>query len=254
MNDVRRFLRFTLPGIACILQLFLALLIAGDLKLGGFEVFSEKAGMAIGTVLGAFLLSGGLGYLLAQLYWGLYWFGPICKKVAIDHRPLLKELSAKFENNFKIVNIQKEDIIDRLSKRDAWIIVTYHFDAKLEAKKGMFEVQNMSNRLMDVTHSLGATLMGSVLAIIAWILIHGQRIITNNTCLKLQDCLVPIGWIIVILIMQSAYKSSLNAHEKLADTKFANDVIKKLKSGKSFSIFYPHPEGPKNMPHSQKSD
>ena len=70
MNEIRRFLRFTLPGLACVLELAVACEFTGVLSSADLSTKDLAAGL--GMALSGFLASGALGYLFAILYFALY--------------------------------------------------------------------------------------------------------------------------------------------------------------------------------------
>jgi len=72
MDEVRRFLRYTLPGLATVILFMIAL----SLTEGCFVrrlFFDKDSSQNIGLVLTLFLGSGALGYLFANIYFSLYW-------------------------------------------------------------------------------------------------------------------------------------------------------------------------------------
>ena len=242
MNEVQRFLRYTIPGITTVFLFILASIISNDININEVIYSGQDNLKSIGAIIGSFLLTGGLGYITAQLYWGLYWFGPLKSIIAIEHRPMLKELTETYNGKFFIKDLNNTSLeIDKLSKRDAWNIVTYYFESKESDGKELLEKYSMNNRLVMVTHSLGATIVGAIIAFLAWLSFH----IVSNWCIFFQlsflTKVIIVSWITIILIMCNAYWSSLKAHENLSNTHFANAVIRevqKLKYTEEINIHY----------------
>ncbi len=72
MDDVKRFLRFTFPGITSVIFLLAALIISDYNALNMRDHFTYSNSNIVGIVFGLFIASGGLGYIYSQIYWGLY--------------------------------------------------------------------------------------------------------------------------------------------------------------------------------------
>jgi len=120
-------------------------------------------------MIGAFLASGALGYILANIYFGLYW-SPIVKGfIAIDHLSLLRNLESA-----KIIDIvdEKDNKRDIKNKRDAWNIITQFWHARVENDDQIRGINRITDRLTDITHALGATCLGTIIGLIIWIGFH----------------------------------------------------------------------------------
>lgn len=67
MDEVRRFLRYTLPGLAGVIQFLIALSIT-DACIVSKIVSVKDQTQSLGLALTIFIGSGGLGYLFANIY------------------------------------------------------------------------------------------------------------------------------------------------------------------------------------------
>jgi len=73
MDEVKRFLRFTLPGMVTVGQLLLAAYVSNrDSVLHLFSSLQSQKDVT-GLALAALLSSGALGYVLASIYHSLSW-------------------------------------------------------------------------------------------------------------------------------------------------------------------------------------
>ncbi len=227
MNEVRRFLRYTLPGIACTIQLLIALSIS-DLNIVSNLLLSMDNKSSIGVVLAAFLASGGIGYLFAILYFSLYWSRPFLQAVAIDHKILFQDLSSIVE----IKNAKGDTIsIDALNKKEAWKISTRYWFSKYKDSNCIKGINSTMDRLVDVTHALGATIIGSIITMITWLFIHHQFYSLTFTILVI--------WIIFVIMMMKTYWGTLKSIQSLSNSTLT-EVIKEQyrKTGSPVIIWY----------------
>jgi len=67
MDEVRRFLRYTLPGLSALIQLLIGLSIT-DSGIVCKILSAKDLTQSLGIILTIFIGSGGLGYLFANIY------------------------------------------------------------------------------------------------------------------------------------------------------------------------------------------
>ena len=240
MDEVRRFLRFTLPGIACAIQLIIALSISDADKVHAFlEVTGFKDSVAL--VLTAFLASGGLGYIFAIVYFALYWLKPLASFTAIDHCIPLKRL----EQYIEIRELSETEIpsetgdsskrliaISSLSKRQAWLIATRYWLCNSEQIDRIKSINPTIDRLVDVTHAMGATIVGSVLTIIAWICIHFIAFEKPFRFWSLS--LGSVIWLALLALMLESYSKTREARQSMFNSTLTETILEAY-----------GPEGPK---------
>lgn len=221
MNEVRRFLRFTLPGIACALQLIIAISISDKNQLNSF-LGTATGKESIGLVLAGFLASGALGYILSTIYFALYWLRPIAKRVAIDHLTLFEQMNS-------YITIKGPDgksiLVTDLSKRTAWVIATRYWFSRYEKSECIKSINPTIDRLIDVTHGLGATIIGSILTIVAWTCIHWYVLSKSFGLLVVA---VVAVWAGLLTLMIISYIQTLEAVQSLINSTLAETIVEQF--------------------------
>lgn len=268
-SQLSAFFRFSIPGFACLVELGIALAISDRSATADF-LKSIGGDTSIGLVLGTLLASGGLGYILAQLYWALYWTWPFSRLVAVDHLSLLcslvksehleiitiREQGNKYvvthtEQRWKLVNEGNRRI--ELTKRDAWRIVSQYWPSQ-QAKdedEELHGVYPVNSRLLDVAHSLGATIIGTALSFLAWFSIHYWAIESNRHSfyqyvLKSDHCSNSYGlevsivmYMIVMCALCMCYWRTLKAVQSIANSTLAKKIMEESRrNGKRTRMYY----------------
>jgi len=233
MDEVRRFLRFTLPGLACVITLLIAFSFSDPSAIGQL-LKSAWADKTLGVVIGVFLASGGLGYILANIYFSIYWSWPFSRVIAINHRSLLTSLN----DNLEIVDISGKKLnLQRISKRDAWTIVTQYWFSQIEGSNNIKGINSTTDRLVDFTHSLGATFIGILLSFAAWTYVHFFTLNPTEFNILSKDSFVVTMWIIYLLLICLAYLRTLKALESIVNSTVAEKIRKDSKQEK-IKIYY----------------
>jgi len=191
MEEVRRFLRFTLPGLVCIIELIIALSITNPSKISSIYNKSHAA------YLGVFLASGGFGFLLSIIYFGIY--RVFYEFMGADHRKLFRSLKREKNGKFRINDLDGEELSPHtLSKRDSWALVCKLWYSKIEENKEFKGLNNLSDRIIDISHGLGATFVGTLLSYLAWYYIQYTSNIPFYTFINL---VVSACYFLIILII-----------------------------------------------------
>ncbi len=186
MEETRRFLRFVLPGLIFILELFIFFYFSYSDKTINVIKESLKIG-GIGVVIIAFLASGAIGYLLSFIYHTLF-------KANIDHR--------KMVNNARKANLvelcDQDNNLDKLSEdkdiryKGAWRIVTSLWHERKEQCKSIKAANQRIDSLSDIMHGSGTSMFGSLLASILW-LVYTTKSSTDPTWpMFIAPILLPI--------------------------------------------------------------
>ena len=235
MDEVRRFLRYTLPGLSAVIQLFIWLSITDYDVL--FKILSAKDLIqSLGIVLTIFIGSGGLGYLFANIYFSLYWSRPFSRLVAIDHLTLLEGLRKEM---IMIVDMYGKEHINDLSKREAWTIITQYWHSKVEDNIKIKGVNKITDRLTDVTHGLGATFIGSLSAFASWIIIHLHFSEASVFFSSKGILLVLFLWAILIILLGLAYHRTNLALQSIANSTLTDIVCNEYQAvGHKIKIYY----------------
>jgi hypothetical protein len=227
MSEVQRFIRYVFPGLAVLLQVAAAVTVSSDAK--------ALAGMvqAIGSPTGALttvLASGGLGYVLANVYFALYW--RLSSPMTLDHRPLLMDIRESVV--FKRLSGHDVDIdINRLTKREAWTIVVgfWHSRHRKRVIKGN---RPFVDRLVDNVASLGATIVGSAFAFLMHVLYSTSSLLCQGkgAPIDLGVVTVIVLWAILILCFCLAHQLANQALQRIVNTAIAQVVTQAKEVGK----------------------
>ncbi len=232
MDEVRRFIRYTLPGLTCITVLLLALLISDRTQVISFLI-NVKEENAIGLILSTLLISGALGFILANIYFSILWLTPN-NVIAIDHLNLLFKLNKYLsivDENDKSINIST------FSRREAWEIITklwYWNKASLDNMKSMHE---WLDRIIDLSHGIGAVLIGMIFSFVSWLFLHLCILSKLFNCKT--DILVILLWIVIFIAFFINYYRTQKTIERLSNsiiTKFIKEYFSKKR--KKYKIYF----------------
>jgi hypothetical protein len=211
MDEVRRFLRYTLPGMASLGQLFLAVYFTSSPTiLLLLKKLDSQAGLISG-VIAVFITSGAIGYILASAYHTAYW--TIFSFFSIDHLTIVRKLISRGE---LVVSDSNGDLIpeDKLEKRDAWTILTYYWHSNLEESKELIGLNKITDRLADFTHAHGASFLGAVLGLLVWFFWFSGFAVGLWSCV---DWMVLVYWLILLMIYGAGHRFSNKALESMAN-------------------------------------
>jgi hypothetical protein len=223
MDEVRRFLRFSIPGIVAIIELLISLAIADNSSFAEL-IKSIDNYNSFGLILGLLLGSGGLGYIFANIYLSLIWLPWLRNVFAIDHLRLFRDLEGKLN----ILDSHRKAISpEELSQRDAWTITSRYWYSQLKGKEN-YEIKGinvLTDRLTDHAHALGATIIGAILAGLTWYYIYSH--IWNNTpCLNFEFLIPFFSFIILLALISHAYFLAKTSLENMANSTIINKVLK----------------------------
>ena len=229
MDEVRRFIRYSLPGLACALQLLILLGIS-KCYFGKPDISLNDINLA-GAAFVAFFISGALGYILSIIYFALYWKWPLKKWIAIDHRCLFEKSSDR--NYIKLIRLNKDEQNTTLDKREAWVIVARFWNTIIKADGDFKEINSFNDRLVDITHSIGSAIIGFILTFIFWIVIIYKNVRDISTCFI---CVVLVIFLYLIFLFCRAYWQSHKALQSISNSTII-DYISKQKI-KPLEILY----------------
>jgi len=175
MDEPKRFVRYVLPGLAATLELCLLLFILEPCWMFNFvsSQFSKEKGL--GVALAVLVASGGLGFMLANLYYAVLWC-PLFNlrwfsSCAIDHRRAVCEADAEgiiclvqqtAEEKYRGVEIRVEP--GRISRKEAWRIVTALWHARIGSSVMLKKANARTDTLTSAVHGLGTLLLGTAIA------------------------------------------------------------------------------------------
>ncbi len=211
MDEVKRVLRYTLPGMASLSQLLLAVYFtrspAIELLLKNLD---SHTGL-IGGVIAVFITSGVVGYILASAYHTAYW--TIFSWFSIDHLTIVRNLISLDK---MVVTDSNENPIPKknLNKRDAWKILTYYWYANLEESKELKGLNKITDRLADFTHAHGTSFLGTTLGLLVWFFWFSDFAVGILSC---RDYMVLGYWLILLIIYGTGHHFSNKALESMAN-------------------------------------
>jgi hypothetical protein len=180
-DEGRRFLRYVIPGLVYGVETLLFLYIV----MPGFTVcvlakLNDKH--ALGAIVGAFLVSGALGYIFAAVHHWVHWH--LCFEEGIfDHRPIIKKLYAEQQYAKKRIPLNKEELTrlnneekEREMAESISLALWYRYMKEKDLGKEQIDL------LGHQAHGLGTARIASIFAILTtvWLSVqHG----TPNLCL-----------------------------------------------------------------------
>lgn len=227
MEEFRRFMRYTLPGIVCILLLLSSLLISDFKTLKSCFINLGDPKLNIGIIIGAFFASGGLGYLFSIIYFSIIWSKLLRKMLANDHRKILFDLRNKIE----IIDVTEKPIYpESLTQRDAWAIMTQFWIANLEENIVIKGATPFINRTSDIMHSLGAIIIGTAIMLILWIYLHFIALSESLYNFGFNDIIAIFFWLVMLFIFFVDFQSTRKSLQSIINITFT-DVIQQ-KAGK----------------------
>jgi len=211
MDEVRRFLRFTLPGMASLGQFLLAVYFTRSQTIVALYQKLDSQADLIGAVVAIFISSGAIGYILASAYHPVYW--TIFSWISIDHLTIVRKLILRGE-----LEVTDSDGIlipgNKLKKRDAWTIITYYWHVNLEESKEFIGLNKLTDRLVDFTHAAGATFLGTTIGLLLWFFWHSGF---TNGIVSCRDYMVLVYWLILLMIYGAGHRLTNKALESMVN-------------------------------------
>lgn len=230
MIEVKRFMRYTIPGLSSVFVFLISCFFSPDIKkiLCKIDV-SENI---IGVVFAGFLASGALGYILSNIFFSISWFPGLQKIFSLDHKPFLQGIENKIKL-FKLeIGEEKEVEIEKIKQRDAWTIITREwFIRKDNPKVKSFENKNES--LTDILHSIGTTLVGLIMSLVIWFFLFFVHIEKWNKECILSFILIILVFILLIIVFFFNFWRTKEASQALINSVmyevFTDEYIKNRK-------------------------
>jgi hypothetical protein len=135
------------------------------------DQFSHEKGFGFAVTI--FVGSGGLGFILANLYHALLWcrlldHPKLCSHT-IDHRQAIGE--ARSERILCLVRQEDQRRypveMNQLSRKEAWRVLTALWHARIGSSNMLDRANARTDSLTSIVHGLGTLLMGTLIAAIA---------------------------------------------------------------------------------------
>jgi len=212
MDEVQRFLRYVLPGLVFVIELFIFFCISDKLCTVYWVVKHGGAGPAVGLFLG----SRAIGFILANIYHSFYgrW-----RPFATDHRCLFPETPP----GFRAVNLSGHSVYN-LTKREAWTIIAQycHSQMKLSSGKDIQGMALIADRLVTIGHAIGTTVIGTFLSIFTWgfmqSYVFGRSLCSINSAARYSILFV---WVLILVFLLISYCRTIKALERIVNSTLA---------------------------------
>ena len=236
MHDVQRFMRYVLPGSACILQLFVMLLLFHPFLIKrGLEWMARNnlQGGDLGVAAGAFLASGALGYLLACIYFFFFW--NLEKRMLPEHKPLLQALNEETRGRFEMRSYEGEPLrnMEEFSKRDALIAVTQFLHWEKTRSKEIKGFLEHSDSLLHLYHGLGAYVVGSFFCLPAYVI--SVRWFDE---LSSWDLFALLLWILFLGTLCFSWVKARNKFARLVNNVMFTRIMAQVSNGKKVTMYF----------------
>jgi hypothetical protein len=212
MDEVRRFMRYVLPGMVFMTEILTYFAFSDGTRLGGW-LRPVTSGDTVATAVAVLFGSGAIGFLFANIYHSMYWS---LECIAIDHLCLFRPP----KRGFRAVDIDG-NVIASLSKRDAWSIVTryIHVESALSGGEEIKGMREITDRLVTITHSIGTTIVATFLSVFAWALALVYVLDESVTSLwPLPLIWVTAIWFLLLVVLSIGYWRTAKALERIANS------------------------------------
>lgn len=173
MEQAERFFRYIVPGLTMIIEFFAYVCISQLLLL--FFPFSRDVSFSYfigrmtntGIAALAFLASGGIGFLLGVAHYTIVWSEWATKgklKIGADLWNFLQQ--AELQGWLKLGCGNNDVGTTKLTKRGAWRVVTSYLSTRAETSPRIKGAIPRMERLANLVNGLGTTWVGSVFALL----------------------------------------------------------------------------------------
>lgn len=226
MNEVRRFLRYVLPGLGFFIEIFLYLLISAPEQV----ITNIKAYISFTTITGSalalFVGSGGVGYLFSTVHHVLFhrnwsWYPRVDKRnlINIVQREGLLLLPVNFTPVTHLIPTLNE----------AWSMCAAVWHERIEVTSLINSINPHNETLSDIMHGSGASYIGSFIAIFFFAFLSVNLKYLNSWCS------IPFWAAFVIALAMNYlhrinYKNSCEHFQRVTDTAFA-DALRSSEEG-----------------------
>ncbi|MBI5375522.1 MAG: hypothetical protein HZA77_08810 [Candidatus Schekmanbacteria bacterium] len=168
MEDARRFLRYVLPGLVFLIEVFSYLLISASTE---FVKFLKDIAVNISFPISIFLASGGIGFILGIFYRTLY-KSRMFDSLVVNHHSQLSDSISRGWLKLQNRENKQEFKINELSRNGAWRIQAVIWHERRNSNEIIKSADSLTDRLGDISHGLGTALIGAIIAVPVWIVAH----------------------------------------------------------------------------------
>jgi hypothetical protein len=192
MTEVRRFLRYTIPGLVFLLSLFIGLCLT-DVKvaLGSLQKIEKINGVI--AILFAVGVSGGMGYIFSVIYQLIREITPLRWNYNAALNILInKRMFVNSNGNTPIHDI------DKIGKRERLVLFNTLYFSYIPYSKSLRNIERYIYVLTDIMHGIGASFFGILAALIFWIyFVFFIGLLGNHNVIY---CIIGITFFIILLI------------------------------------------------------
>ncbi|HTF03281.1 MAG TPA: hypothetical protein VK826_04615 [Bacteroidia bacterium] len=228
MDEAKRILRYTLPGLV-----YLILLIACAIVLKPIlfkESLSATVNLGVGEIVGGFILAGGLGYLFSITYFGLYWI--VMRWTGLKHIYNHKNVLNSLEQQGKICIYYPDSSPAKIKdNREAWYVVNVYWHSRVKESRA---IEGMTNKLdsyySDITSSLATTFLAVIWSFGTFIAILNHDVFPNASTGGLAFCFALYG-LFAILIPINWYRT-YKSYEAMINIAFVTEINKEYEQKK----------------------
>ena len=224
MDEVRRFLRFTLPGMAILGQLLLAIGITDTEAIKDFaNAFGGQIDL-IKAAAAAFISSGAIGFVFSSIYNTSYWILPFFGRVPLS---FLRRLVSDKKLMIKDFNGNEITECGITSRRDAWTILTYYWYKnidKTDDSKQSLGLSIITDRLTDFRHAPGTMFIGTLFGAIIWLLFLKYSHRSGCEAWTCTDCILVACWLFLLFIYGAGFYMADKALEKMGVAEISSHI------------------------------
>lgn len=168
MQEATSFLRYVLPGLISIVEFLGYILISGDPSPGRIGEWTKDTGL----VAGAFLASAALGAL-----WGVIYYQVVdcIDRLKINYSLPFEEAQSRKWVKLECYRQGRELQGTKLTEKGAWRVGGSYFSTRAEVSKSIKGADRRMNRFADLVHGLGATWVGSFMALVFFLIVNISR-------------------------------------------------------------------------------
>jgi|GEM_PF-6835094 len=221
LNEFRSYFRYAIPGALSVLLYFLALVIGGDSIIGMLRL--QKVTGLLGWTVSAFVSSGALGYIYANVYMAIYWFYAREHLLGQSTKEMLIALAGK--NLLRIEGVEAEN----LETKDAWLVATQIWYHDISPKHK--EYQQHHEWYNHLVHSLGAAIVGTLVAALAWTI---TKLNMHTLFVAHSDTFVLAGWPMFVWALCRCYRMTLSSWATMS-----NNMIRQYYEDSFDNVFAP---------------
>jgi hypothetical protein len=216
MQEAQRFFRYVVPGLTLFIEAGIYLLLSGDICFSQLIKISNNIAVAIS----ALLASGAIGFLLGVFYYTLIWRRPFIK-IAIDHRPALREAVDNGWLQLKSHLPEKAIDVNDLSIRGAWHIAISYWNSRIEASLPIKGATPRAERLADIGNGLGTACISSAFAFLVWCIYNISGLASR---IEWFDLISVAAWIVIFYFHVTNFREATNDIQTIFATVLLNEL------------------------------